>query len=281
MRRGMAARCRGPGLEGKSPPGKGGGEEVTRACGHAGVAVVAVVSPSTAPAITGPNAVLSDRDNVVLLTFYDEDGVYLWRCSGTLIAPTIVLTAGHCTYGAAEARVWADQGPYVETPVEEGGYPLSPVADRPPCTGYEGWPCEGQDATGEPLTYPGFAFPGIVPDEEAAFPIRAMSASSYWTRRLKRLPGLRALPSPVHLMCSRLSAQAGCDVHRRRLRASADTSDRRYRGADTARSDYATGEPSQLAHGGLQPSNQCEPWWARGHLFRRLRWPPSFTTQQT
>ena len=58
----------------------------------------------------------------------------------------------------------------METPVEEGGYPLSPVADRPPCTGYEGWPCEGQDATGEPLTYPGFAFPGIVHDEEAAFP---------------------------------------------------------------------------------------------------------------
>jgi hypothetical protein len=134
------------------------------------VASVAMVTPTTAPAITGPNAVLSDRDNVVLLTFYDEEGVYLWRCSGTLIAPTLVLTAGHCTYGAAAASVWADQGPYVETPVEDGGYPLSPVEDRPPCAGYEGWPCEGEDATGEPLTYPGFAFPGIVPDEEAAFP---------------------------------------------------------------------------------------------------------------
>ena len=91
-------------------------------------------------------------------------------CSGTLIAPTIVLTAGHCTYGAAEARVWADQGPYVETPVDEGGYPLDPVEDRPPCAGYIGWPCTGEDATGEPLTYPGFGFPGIVPDEEASFP---------------------------------------------------------------------------------------------------------------
>jgi Trypsin len=130
--------------------------------------IVAPVTPS-ANAITG-NAVVSDRDNVVLLTFYDEQGVYLWRCSGTLIAPTIVLTAGHCTYGAAEARVWADQGPYVETPVDEGGYPLDPVEDRPPCAGYIGWPCTGEDATGEPLTYPGFAFPGIVPDEEASFP---------------------------------------------------------------------------------------------------------------
>jgi Trypsin len=129
-----------------------------------------IVAPVTsANAITG-NAVVSDRDNVVLVTFYDEQGVYLWRCSGTLIAPTIVLTAGHCTYGAAEARVWADQGPYVETPVDEGGYPLDPVEDRPPCTGYIGWPCTGEDATGEPLTYPGFGFPGIVPDEEASFP---------------------------------------------------------------------------------------------------------------
>jgi hypothetical protein len=129
-----------------------------------------IVAPITsANAITG-NGVVSDRDNVVLLTFYDEQGVYLWRCSGTLIAPTIVLTAGHCTYGAAEARVWADQGPYVETPVEEGGYPLDPVEDRPPCAGYIGWPCTGEDATGEPLTYPGFAFPEIVPDEEASFP---------------------------------------------------------------------------------------------------------------
>jgi hypothetical protein len=134
------------------------------------VATVAASFASPAHSITGPNAVVSDRDNVVLVTFYDEEGVYLWRCSGTLIAPTIVLTAGHCTYGAAEAKIWADVGPYVETAVEDGGYPLSPVEDRPPCEGYEGWPCEGEDATGEPITYPGFGFPGIVPPEDASFP---------------------------------------------------------------------------------------------------------------
>jgi secreted trypsin-like serine protease len=33
---------------------------------------------------------------VVLLTMW-KDGVYQWRCSGTLLNPTTVLTAGHCT----------------------------------------------------------------------------------------------------------------------------------------------------------------------------------------
>lgn len=32
-----------------------------------------------------------------------------WRCSGSLIAPNVVLTAGHCTDGAVAARVWFDE----------------------------------------------------------------------------------------------------------------------------------------------------------------------------
>ena len=32
-----------------------------------------------------------------------------WRCSGALIAPNVVLTAGHCTEGAVAARVWFDE----------------------------------------------------------------------------------------------------------------------------------------------------------------------------
>lgn len=42
---------------------------------------------------------------VGLIIFDDINGP-AWRCSGTLVSPTVVLTAGHCADGAVAARVW-------------------------------------------------------------------------------------------------------------------------------------------------------------------------------
>jgi hypothetical protein len=56
------------------------------------------------------------------LLVFDVGGVPAWRCSGALIAPNVVLTAGHCTDGADAARIWfAEDVTYDAVP-----YPLYP-----------------------------------------------------------------------------------------------------------------------------------------------------------
>ena len=50
----------------------------------------------------------------------DMGNVPAWRCSGALISPDVVLTAGHCTDGAAAARVWF----YEDVTYDNVPYPL-------------------------------------------------------------------------------------------------------------------------------------------------------------
>lgn len=54
-----------------------------------------------AHAITGGQPDGEGHPNVALLVFYSEDGATnsRFRCTGTLVTPTVVLTAGHCTDG--------------------------------------------------------------------------------------------------------------------------------------------------------------------------------------
>lgn len=60
---------------------------------------------------------------VGLMVALDATGAPLWRCSGTLMSPTIFLTAGHCTEApAVRATIWFDAD--VESAVPGNGYPF-------------------------------------------------------------------------------------------------------------------------------------------------------------
>ena len=86
------------------------------------VAAVSVVVGIAAPVEAVRNG---QPDNgahpfVGLVVFYDAGGTPTHRCSGTMITSTVLLTAGHCTFGAASVQVWFNEHVTTDT-----GYPLS------------------------------------------------------------------------------------------------------------------------------------------------------------
>ena len=92
------------------------------------VMLALVVAP--AAAITGNYVKDFDHPFVGLVVFYDADGAFIWRCSGSLISPTMLLTAGHCADtagGAVTARVYFQQ---------DAGVYYDPATQRDPISGY-------------------------------------------------------------------------------------------------------------------------------------------------
>ena len=83
-------------------------------------AAVLAATASPAQAITNGEPDGSDHPYVGLMVADDVNGNPLWRCSGTLISPTVFLTAGHCTEApAARATIW-----FAEDVDSEPGYPF-------------------------------------------------------------------------------------------------------------------------------------------------------------
>ena len=93
---------------------------------------LSVLAMVAAPAyfITGNWVEDNEHPYVGLVVFYDANGEFIWRCSGSLISPTKLLTAGHCAdtaEGAASARVYFQQ---------DAGAHYDPALGYDPITGY-------------------------------------------------------------------------------------------------------------------------------------------------
>jgi hypothetical protein len=118
------------------------------------LAAATAVTVALTVAFAAPAAAITDGELdgdghpfVGIMVAQTEDGIPLWRCSGTMISDTVFLTAGHCTEApAAHAEIWFDSGPI---PLGAG----YPAAGDNRCAGITGYPCTG-DASGTPYTHP-------------------------------------------------------------------------------------------------------------------------------
>jgi len=95
-------------------------------------ALVGTLAIAAAPgsAITGDWVEDNEHPYVGLVVFYDEEGEFLWRCTGSLLTPTVLLTAGHCAdtvSGAVTARVYFQQ---------DAGVNYDPATEVDPVSGY-------------------------------------------------------------------------------------------------------------------------------------------------
>ena len=118
-------------------------------------ALVATLAIGVAPAAAITDGELDGNGHpyVGLMLAKDAAGNPLWRCSGTLLSPTLFLTAGHCTEApAASVEIFFASGPIQRDPnyvsVAAGGTGCA----NPLVTGY---PCRG-DVSGTPYTHPDY-----------------------------------------------------------------------------------------------------------------------------
>lgn len=119
------------------------------------VVALLAIGASPAGAITGNYQDDSVHTYVALIAFYDAKDQFTHRCSGSLITPSVFLTAGHCTdatTGTTHARLWFQQ---------DAGVGFDPVTGTPAPSGYP----VSSDVTSSHLYNYGFAnfagFPNI------------------------------------------------------------------------------------------------------------------------
>ncbi len=128
----------------------------------AGLLLATAVTAPPAAAITGDYVKDFEHKFVGLAAFYDGDGEFLQRCSGSLLTSTVFLTAGHCmeaATGAVSARVYFQQ---------DAGANYDPATGRDPLSGYPETCAAGTQgslcATSDELYNYGFTRSGDLPN---------------------------------------------------------------------------------------------------------------------
>jgi Trypsin len=120
------------------------------------------IAVTPASAVTGNFIKDFEHPYVGLVAFYDDEGNFMWRCSGSLLTDRVFLTAGHCTDQDAEespvmARIWFHQN--------VGGAFNPPAVPEDPNTGYPNRCLEGDPLCVESTLLFDFGF-----DNFAGFP---------------------------------------------------------------------------------------------------------------
>jgi hypothetical protein len=129
-----------------------------RIAAFAATLLVALVGTSGAMGITNGVPDGTNHPYVGLMVAQDEDGVPLWRCSGSLISATVYLTAGHCTEPpAAHVEIWFSAGPVLTDPDYLAALATDPdgVVSCNDSAAFDGYPCQG-DVGGTPYPNPDF-----------------------------------------------------------------------------------------------------------------------------
>jgi hypothetical protein len=118
----------------------------------AALAIAVAIGVGSAGAITDGQPDGNGHPYVGLMVGQDSGGNPLWRCSGTLLSPTVYLTAGHCTEApAAHAEIWFAS--HIDTDTHYVAKSAGGTGcDNAAVTGY---PCHG-DVGGTTNTHPDY-----------------------------------------------------------------------------------------------------------------------------